>query len=719
MKFPSINKQPLRSVNVPEISGGMNLRDSLTMIQDNQLTDSKNVWFKENILKTRPGITYKGYVSGIAQAENLRVENAVKVENGNTYRLISYLTDHTTQSNIHFVWVDENGISQSHTDTIICEQCISNQFVVQFKKDLYCFAKNRGDTGGVIYRKGEENTWVEVTDCGTPNGIYVPTVYTSCLYVNNDGFKGTQFEGFNLLSSKFKMIYSSVNRELLDASNPSSSHDMNFVVPFAGEAAWAIADNLKLTITHRNGIVATHTAVGSGTEWIEPNVNIDGLEMHIGRIADNKLLISFTDASGSNFKKVTISDYLENNVEIIAPFVPDTASTNKVFNMSQNIWFGGDALGISGGTRLFLCGNKTENENNLVIWSGLNKPLYFPENGYAYVGNSNQAVTAFGRQNDTLVIFKEQETFYTQYMRNGNITANDLIDQKVVDYSTSSVYFPIIQLHSAIGCDCPNSVQLCRNRLVWANSDGSVYTLVTENQYSERNIYPIGDMIKRKLKTEQDLKNAYSCDWNGHYLLFAGSHVYVMNYESYGYVYASGYSKTDDAQVKIPWWYWELPNSADETIKTAFLCGSSPICIYETTTGQNKSLTTFTFEEDKITDTTGIGRPIDIPSFVITKIFDFNAPHHTKNVPLFNISFGNNGGKPINVSVITENGQKDEEIIELSESNQNEYSPDYVHNREFRPCIRLINRMGIRIECVGAMSIDSISLNYRILGGAR
>ena len=56
MKFPKINKQPSRSVTVPKLSGGINLRDAVTMVQDNQLTDSKNMWYKDNILKTRPGM---------------------------------------------------------------------------------------------------------------------------------------------------------------------------------------------------------------------------------------------------------------------------------------------------------------------------------------------------------------------------------------------------------------------------------------------------------------------------------------------------------------------------------------------------------------------------------------------------------------------------------------------------------------------------------------
>ena len=108
---------------------------------------------------------------------------------------------------------------------------------------------------------------------------------------------------------------------------------------------------------------------------------------------------------------------------ITAPCSNTKENLKKVFAMTRQMWFGGDAAGISGGSRVFLGANTDEKEKSLVIWSGLNNPLYFPENCYAYVGNNSQSVTAFGRQSDMLVIFKERETYLTQYVRNSNITA--------------------------------------------------------------------------------------------------------------------------------------------------------------------------------------------------------------------------------------------------------------------------------------------------------
>lgn len=728
MRFPAINKQPLRSVTVPKLSGGTNLRDAVTMVEDNQLTDSKNMWFKGNILKTRPGLKtnclleFDGFnpVLGGHEQEQIKAENATYVKDGRLYRLVSRHTafrysndgnDLNDQiSHIQFFWVSDTEDEKIELPAITGPEkiCFTNYFVAQHKKDIFCFCKTR-DNEGIIYKLGTD-TWAKVEE----KDIHKPLIYSHCVVTSKSdgGFKGTQIEGLNMLGNVYRMIYSTVNKSLLDNSDENSTHFMTYTVPFSGEknAIDNVERVLKVKITQPDGYVVTHTVKREGAEWVEDGYNSDDLQLTLGQIGGGNLLINFMSKDGG-IATVKASDYIEDNMEIIAPYYLEPKIPNKVFSMTQSEWFGGDALGISGGTRLFLCGNTNDEEKSLVLWSGLDNPLYFPENCCAYVGNSNQAVTGFGRQNDTLVIFKERETYYTQYMRNSDITAQNLIDQSVVDYAASSVYFPMVQLHPNIGCDLPDTIQLCRNRLVWACSDGNVYTLMSEDQYSERNIYCISDMIKRKLKNETG--KAYSADWNGHYMLFYGSHIYVMNYESYGYVYASSYNKTSDAQLMIPWWYWELPESS--VPQTVFVCAGAPLLVFSSSAAG--TLTVSVFDERTFTDNTGEKK--EIPSMFVTKIFDFGAPHYFKNVTLINAAFGNNGARPISTFFVTEQGEEESETLMLTESGEDEYSPDFVHNRQLRPSLGPINRIGFKAECTGYMSLDSISLYYRLLGGAR
>lgn len=737
MKFPSINKQPIRSINIPELSGGLNLRDGISAVNDNQLTDCKNIWFKDAILKTRPGTVqdttlefdeFQSLNAGQVFPEYPKTENATRVADGKRYTLISQRTNYyhlietggnlyPSNSHIQFFWVGSgrNGVGYSTVSerlpSISTEYgtVFENHFVIQNKKTLYCFAELKD--GGEIYKLEDGgDSWVKLAD----EDIYAPIIMTHCFCTTNaeGGYKGTNLEGFNLLGNRFKMIFSTVNETLLDANNSSSVHDMTYSIPFVAEegAIDRIESTFKVEITQKDGSVVTHKMKRVGAEWSESELRGDGLRMSAGKIGGGQILITFFDKNEA-VAKVKKADFIEDNMVITAPCSNTKENLKKVFAMTRQMWFGGDAAGISGGSRVFLGANTDEKEKSLVIWSGLNNPLYFPENCYAYVGNNSQSVTAFGRQSDMLVIFKERETYLTQYVRNSNITASDLINQNVVDYTASSVYFPIILLHSGIGCDCPDSIELCRNRLVWACTDGNVYTLCNENQYSERTIFKVSDMISRRLKNES-LHRAMSADIDGRYFLFADKHVYVMEYESYGYTYVASYSKAEDAQLRIPWWYWELP----ETAVCAFTDDTELIMLTEKSNEYyTNDYPVYRFEDGRATDGDGSA----IVSALQTKIFDFGAPAYTKNVPLVNIAFGNNGGEPVTVSFVSESGSCGDEEVTLSESAEDEYSPEFVHNRQLRPVAHTVTRFGVRLECNGIMSVDAISLNYRLLGGAR
>ena len=737
MKYPSISKQPMRSISIPELSGGINLRDGISAVNDNQLTDCKNIWFKDAILKTRPGtvqdttLEFDGFQpssGGRVYVRDPQKENAVRVAGGSRYTLISQRTDYyrlpesggdllPSNSHIQFFWVGKTsgGITHDRLPSISTEYgtAFENHFVIQNKKTLYCFAELKD--GGEIYKLEDGgDSWVKLAD----EDIYAPIIMTHCKPIGKSrpseqellDAGGVMLEGYNLLGNYCRRIWSTYNSAAA-SGDTVKSHFMQYGL--LNNANEFVGKTVTAKITDKNGTVYTHSVtVAAASGWsVEQTNRGDGIYLAVV----GKSLSFFTSptaqSGGYTTAAISENDFVEDNMVITEPCSNTKENLKKVFAMTRQMWFGGDAAGISGGSRVFLGANTDEKEKSLVIWSGLNNPLYFPENCYAYVGNNSQSVTAFGRQSDMLVIFKERETYLTQYVRNSSITASDLINQKVVDYTASSVYFPIILLHSGIGCDCPDSIELCRNRLVWACTDGNVYTLCNENQYSERTIFKVSDMISRRLKNES-LHRAMSADIDGRYFLFADKHVFVMEYESYGYTYVASYSKAEDAQLRIPWWYWELPETA-----VCVLTDGTELIMLTAKSNEyyTKDYPIYRFEDGRAAD--GGGNAIE--TFLQTKIFDFGAPAYTKNVPLVNIAFGNNGGEPVTVSFVSESGSCGDEEVTLSESAEDEYSPEFVHNRQLRPSAHTVTRFGVRLECSGIMSVDAISLNYRLLGGAR
>ena len=109
--LPYKNKHPLRSVGIPSLSGGVNLRDGLTQVNDNQLTDVKNMWFKDGMLKTRPGVINTGELPGDSTVELsddvvVKPTDAFKEKDGIRYRLVS-LYDKKADD-IYFYWIASN-----------------------------------------------------------------------------------------------------------------------------------------------------------------------------------------------------------------------------------------------------------------------------------------------------------------------------------------------------------------------------------------------------------------------------------------------------------------------------------------------------------------------------------------------------------------------------------------------------------------------------------
>ena len=745
MKFPKMRPQPARELKIPDLAGGLNLRDGVSEIMDNQLTDSVNMWWQDGILKTRPGLDFIGKIttdgddaSPVAKSQNIFRHNCYKNTISGKMQLVSTKTVgvfdtsgyFTYSTHLNFFWCGKGNIERLPSIKIESDiEALTSHFVVLHNEILYCFTSEYK-----IYKlKKADKEWAIVG----ADEIYSPILYAHCkntawsslddsrIHYIKPEFKGDMFEGINLIGDRYRMIYSSMNKDL----------DVNYMVYKLGKdlpSVERMKDNteyeIKVAYTNDTGKQFVHKVIWNkdtdtnGGIWepdpIENNGPQDDLRMYV--VFPNIIKFYKHDASGQldkwpNLAKETV--YIEDNLEITAPYEPSEEEKKKVFCMTQTEWFGGYAEGLSGGTRLFLCGNTSDKEKALVTWSGLNEPLFFPENGNFYVSTESEAVTGFGKQSDMLVIFKEYETWFTRYYQNTEISAEDLINQSVIDYSSTSVYFTLTNINSSIGCCNPDTVQLCRNRLVWLGSDGKVYTLVSDNQYNERAVFCVSEMIERSLNTN-DLQSATSTDWNGYYCIGFGSKVYLMDYNCYGYTHISSYSKTDDANKLIPWYYWEFPSiGADELIILSLsdLIFARCLNMGAGTLGEAES---YILDLDLKSDISNVKEVISINSSFTTKLFDFGEPSQRKNIDKINIQLGNNEGVPIKIELITECGNEETEIT-LEGADTESYGASFIESKALFPCIRQVIKMGLKLSSDGVIAIDGMSFKYRKSGGAR
>ena len=225
MKFPKINKQPSRSVTVPKLSGGVNLRDAVTMINDNQLTDSKNMWYKDNILKTRPGMFINSNMKKDIVMLNEVVNsgkpiNIYTTRNSKIYRLFYYeVSGERHGDDYSLITATEAGMFWVSSDDIITLPALpySLSFATQYNDKIYAFLNNQTIYTMLIDLDNDNLQWENVEE----NDIYAPIVYAHCKVSQNYSFDGTAFEGFNLLGNRYRVIYSTVNPNLTPIDNSS------------------------------------------------------------------------------------------------------------------------------------------------------------------------------------------------------------------------------------------------------------------------------------------------------------------------------------------------------------------------------------------------------------------------------------------------------------------------------------------------------------------
>ena len=234
----------------------------------------------------------------------------------------------------------------------------------------------------------------------------------------------------------------------------------------------------------------------------------------------------------------------------------------------------------------------SEDQPNAYFWSG-NSSLkmdasYFPMEQVQLAGSSEERITAFGKQQDNLIIFKEGSVGKTTL---GTQTINGRI----------FIDLPYVPVNASIGCDLPWSIQIVENNLVFANRKG-IYMLLDTTPANENSIVSLSRKINgsaerpgylfdvgarsqsvaSKLGTSRvrsrvallgdnsssTISDVYpslnegenswvdedlvcSCDDGTHYYLTAGGHTWAWNYELSGWKDPSWFLLTNTDAVAL------------------------------------------------------------------------------------------------------------------------------------------------------------------------
>lgn len=716
MKFPGIGGKQSYRVSIPKLDGGLNGCDPAEQIDDNQLSDCLNMWWQDGALRTRPGVTPMpdgaenmgtqtayfqsgGTVDVTENGKPVR-KRAVKYrDTGGQVTPVLLMTDYSGKT-VKSV-IKPNMEDFSCGSVMLLENC-GKTYEGMKENGAVAFISALGLQTGNNLVLGETDDplseWIDLS-----SQIYAPLVMVDGKGGgDNAAASGKSYEAFNLLTGAFRCQFTS------DGSS------VKFVLPLQ-------------QLSHNDGetVVVTGRSVnGSELKWtIRPSGDdfVTSDNSQIVNEADGKPVVVMLHKKCGFIKFMFVSegltDYpypalgITNNIEVKA-WKTNKENIRRICNMRFCTWFGGNRSGYNGGTRLFAAGNPEY--PNVIHWSDLNNPLYFPENNYAYVGDAGTEITALAKQEDKLILFKKNEIYYTQYVAGQSYTAEDILNSQIVDVTAAAASFPITPIHPGVGCDCPHTIQLCSNRLVWATSGRKVYALTGSNQYSENNVRELSRNISRWIGgyTYSDMVDACSADFRGHYVLMIGNDLYLFNYQDSGYIAYVEYVNYSKSQTQIPWTRWKMDCGLNFQ---SILSDGDRMVLAGTAApdGVNYRMNAVMGSaEDSRADYSGGSFAVNaqpIACLFQTKTFPFSVPEHRKDIRQLYIGMTIDDASDISAAYITEIGES-QDAAHFNKADGNGII-------RLTPNMRRVQRFGLRISSAGAISVGALLLKYDVYGG--
>lgn len=288
---------------------------------------------------------------------------------------------------------------------------------------------------------------------------------------------------------------------------------------------------------NRVGTAFKNTFHGDGTStvYVLTDKNLDNVTPIVE--VDNATTTAFTwDRTNGTVTFTTAPSQGTNNV-VITAYKTEQQYIDTILNNKYSATYGGNL-----NSRVFIGGGG----ESKVYYSETFDASYFPESNYFTIGNTNDDVTGFGEQYDILLVFKPTEIYSLDYYVGTEGTGE----------------FTCKQVNPSIGCDCPDTIQLINNQLVWLSTTNGVCTLVSTNIEDERNVRPLsrninGGHLRQGLLDEYNLENAHSVDWDGKYFLSVNGICYVWDYLMSPYLNTG---KIDQDAKRLSWFFftnWE------------------------------------------------------------------------------------------------------------------------------------------------------------------
>jgi hypothetical protein len=704
-------------VTIPQLNGGVNVYDIPSRVADNQLTACNNLWWHRGTLRTRPGLAVDDMqwreVDAYTIRQRVGEQDLLLARFDQAEEAVRFYASHLSLAGGHQrlgFW------GEGYTLKDACDNPTA----------LGIRAKKNADTNWYyLLSNGEilkEAYGAEATEGWTAAEPYVPTVLINGVGEQCEaGAEPSVYEDYNMLTRAF-WCHLTPDGKSTTWKLPMGNLATDLPGAERDSEVGGVAAHIEIDVYGENGLrtIAVDMTVGEGGGVPVPVLPLTAAEAGVTGYTNIEMEIRFRREAG----EVEIGLFGRENGQNAnrgpigaLPFVVSNSLRVKAWRsreyekdrltickMTRGEWFGGDVSGIAGGTRFFVCGNP--DEPDLLCWSGIEHPLYFPEHNRVRVGDDHQAITAMGKQGSLLVLYKEREMYALQYS-SGTESDYAFAESGGVAVTSYMAKFLLTPINASVGCDCPDTVRLVNNRLVWACSDGSVYMLTATNPYSERNVRMISRNVRRLLTEcgKDVLKDAQAGEYEGYYLLLARNRVFLMNTQTSAFVSFNYYNDEDNAAKAIPWYVWTLP---DHLTYTGMVSGENTVKLAVTDPERGEG-TVAALKGD-----TDDGVPI--PCHFATKMWDFGIQDRKKSIEQIYMGLGCAELSRVQVTYITDRGRTHEPYRMVTGTVCHE---GYIPRRRLTPNVRMVQAFGLCLDSPTGLELDEIQIKVRQQGVVR
>lgn len=527
-----------KMVDFPRLDGGLNLWELGYRLSRNQSPEMRNLWWQDGVLQCRDGQSYL-YGPSEAQMQSPLPEGVDAWSDlGTGYTCAGELFwDHAFfHIGSKLYYMDPAAETPEMTELL---SGVSENRGTFFRYYDWLFYKNRG---GFYKIKYDPDSTPVFSASSLTADAYTPTILMNA---DPSSGSGDSYQPENRLSAQKKVLYNAAeDNRLITKTGDGSETVFTLGVTAAKDQLTRVSEVYFGSTLVNSALYSTDITTGKVTfDSAPPKDTIITFVAKLGVTTYQlpvKELDSVDEVKVDGTVKTAGTDYAVDLTKGTVVFVTAPPVSIPAVNNTVEITYSkanADALNaildcpyaiVYGGSQsVCIVMGGSGKQPNAFFWNGNDSAgmnaAYWPMSFYNLAGDSEDAITGFGKQYGTLVIFKERSIGKSSY------------DIETVD-DRDSISLTYTAINAKIGCDLPWTIQLIENNLVFCNTDAGVHIVRDSTSALENNI----ECLSRNVNgTEQrpglleDVRAAgvvTGFDDGNRYWVCAGGHVYLWDY---------------------------------------------------------------------------------------------------------------------------------------------------------------------------------------------